>query len=179
MIILIDQDNVLADFDGGFLTEWRRQFPTEVFVPFEQRQEFYVYKDYPKELKEKIVSVYTAPGFILNLPRLDGALEAVTQLVELGHEVRICSSPLSSYQNCVEEKYAWVERHFGKDFTKKIILAKDKTVIRGDLLIDDKPEISGLLNPAWEHIIFDRPWNRTVQENKRLTWKNWCDVLWS
>ncbi|MFH1473257.1 MAG: 5'-3'-deoxyribonucleotidase [bacterium] len=176
MIVLVDQDNVLTDFDGSFLIEWRRQFPDEPFVPFERRKAFYVYKDYPTELKEKVVSIYTTAGFVFNLPPLDGALEALTQLVELGHDVRICSSPLSSYKNCVEEKYAWVERHFGKDFVKRIILAKDKTLIRGDVLIDDRPEITGLLNPEWEHIVFDRPWNRAIQR-KRLTWQNWRQVL--
>lgn len=177
MIVLVDQDNVLADFDGGFLTEWRRQFPDELFVSFEQRKNFKMYEDYPKELRDKISGVYTTAGFILNLPPLDGALEALTQMIELGHEVRICSSPLSKYQNCVEEKYAWVERHFGKDFVKRVILAKDKTLIKGDVLIDDKPKITGFLNPEWEHIVFDRPWNRTVQDRRRITWQNWKQVL--
>lgn len=177
MIVLVDQDNVLADFDGGFLKEWRKQFPNEFFVPFEQRKGFYVYNDYPAELKEKIVNIYTAADFILNLPPLSGAIKALIRLVALGYDVRICSSPLSSYKNCVEEKYAWVERHFGRDFIKRIILAKDKTLIKGDVLIDDRPEITGLLNPEWEHIVFDRPWNRTVQDKRRLTWQNWEEVL--
>ena len=177
MIVLVDQDNVLADFDGSFLEKWRRQFPGEFYVAFEQRKDFYAHKDYPEELKEKIVSVYAAPGFILNLPLISGASEALAQLIVLGHGVRICSSPLTNYQNCVEEKYAWVEKHFGKDFTNRIILTQDKTLVRGDVLIDDKQEITGLLNPEWEHIIFDRPWNREIRNKRRLTWQNWREVL--
>jgi len=175
--ILIDQDNVLADFDGGFLKEWRAQYPDEVFVSFEDRKEFYTYKDYPEELKDKIRAVYTAPGFIKNLTLIDGALEAVTQLIKLGHDVRICTSPLSNYENCVLEKYAWVEQHFGRDFIKRIVLTKDKTLIRGDILIDDKPVVTGLFYPEWRHIIFDRPWNKDVHGKRIIDWGNYKTVL--
>lgn len=177
MIVLVDQDNVLADFDGGFLTEWRRQFPDEPFVSFEQRRGLYVHKDYPKELRKKVLNICAAPGFIANLPLITGALESVVKLVELDHDVKICASPPLTYKNCVEEKYVWIEKHFGKDFTTRVILTRDKTLVKGDVLIDDKPEITGLLNPEWEHIIFDRPWNKTVQGKRRLTWQNWREVL--
>ena len=31
----------------------------------------------------------------------------------------------------------------GKDWSNRIILTKDKTIIAGDLLFDDKPKITG------------------------------------
>jgi 5'-nucleotidase len=59
----------------------------------------------------------------------------------------------------------------------RIILTKDKTLIKADYIIDDKPEISGVENmPAWEHIIFDRPYNRQVNK-RRITWETWKDVM--
>jgi len=30
--------------------------------------------------------------------------------------------------------------------------------------------------PSWEHIFYDRPYNRDM-EKRRLTWENWKDVL--
>src|SRR3989338_9420813 len=100
MIILIDQDGPLADFEKGFLDAWRAQFPNEHFVPLHRRRTFYVRDDYPKELRDKVESIYFAPGFYLNLPPVNGSLEALKMLVELGHDVRICTSPLSRYENC-------------------------------------------------------------------------------
>lgn len=44
---------------------------------------------------------------------------------------------------CVFVQYAWVEQHLGHDFLEQVILTRDKTVITGDLLIDDKPDILG------------------------------------
>ena len=38
MIILVDMDDVLADFDGGFLLKWREKYPDEFFIPMSERQ---------------------------------------------------------------------------------------------------------------------------------------------
>lgn len=45
--------------------------------------------------------------------------------------------PVSSPQ------YRWVEKHLGPQFVERIILTRDKTVVLGDLLIDDKDSIQG------------------------------------
>jgi hypothetical protein len=40
-------------------------------------------------------------------------------------------------------QYAWVEKHFGPDFLEQMVLTSDKTVVSADLLIDDRPDITG------------------------------------
>lgn len=40
-------------------------------------------------------------------------------------------------------QYAWVEKHLGKEFLEQIVLTRDKTIVSGDLLIDDRPDIIG------------------------------------
>lgn len=178
MIILVDQDGVLADFERGFFERWRAKFPDEFFIhPSERTGHFKIWDDYPLSLRENIKSILFAPGFIYNLPPILGAVEAIRKLVELGHDVMICTSPLSQYENCIIEKYRWVERYLGLDFTKRIILSHDKTLIRGHLLIDDKPEIKGIIVPEWEHIVFDRPYNRGVVGKRRINWTNWREVM--
>jgi hypothetical protein len=39
----------------------------------------------------------------------------------------------------------------------RVILTHDKTLVRGDVLIDDKPGITGNMIPAWKHLVFDSP----------------------
>jgi len=177
MIILIDQDGSLADFEKGFLEKWRTQFPREFFVPLYQRKDFYIYNDYPENLRDKVKDLYSAPGFFLGLRPVEGSVEAAKTMLKLGYDVRICSSPLSRYENCVLEKYQWVEKHLGGEFTKRIILSKDKTLIRGNFLIDDNPVIEGVKTPEWEQVVYDCPYNRNNKNNKRLTWQNWRSVL--
>ncbi len=177
MIILIDQDGPLADFEKGFLEKWRAQFPHEFFIPLHQRKNFYVRDDYPENLRDKVKDLYGAPGFFLGLQPVEGSVEAVKTMYKLGYDVRICSSPLSRYENCVLEKYQWVEEYLGRDFTKRMIFSKDKAIIRGHFLIDDKPVIKGAEEAEWEHVIYDSPYNRDIRKNRRITWNNWRSVI--
>ena len=43
-------------------------------------------------------------------------------------------------------QYEWVENHLGKDWINRLILTRDKTMINGDVLIDDKINITGIYN---------------------------------
>lgn len=177
MIILLDQDGVLADFEHAFLDAWRVRHPDIAPVEFEDRKSFHIREDYPPELRGMAEAIYTAPGFIRNLPPVPGALQAVKELLALGMDVRICTSPLTQFENCVAEKYLWVEKNLGRDATARLILTKDKTLVQGNLLIDDKPQIEGAVTPRWKHILFDAPYNRHVNDHPRITWNNWRNVL--
>ena len=41
-------------------------------------------------------------------------------------------------------QFEWVEEHLGRDWTLRLILTRDKTVVNGHILIDDKPKITGM-----------------------------------
>jgi 5'-nucleotidase len=177
MRILVDMDGVLSDFDGEFLKRWRERHPEKSYVPIEERTTFYVKESYPEELKPLVVEILLEPSFFREMMPMTGAKEALFEMEQMGLEVFICTSPLSTYKNCVLEKYEWVENYLGADWVNRIILTKDKTLVKGDYLIDDKPNISGVESaPVWEHIVYDRPYNRDVNK-KRLVWTNWKNVL--
>ncbi|MGN6458775.1 MAG: 5'-3'-deoxyribonucleotidase [Achromobacter mucicolens] len=177
MIILLDQDGVLADFEHAVSDSGRARHPDVAPVAFENRKSFYIREDYAPELRGMAEAIYTAPGFIRNLPPVPGALAAFHELLALGMDVRICSSPLSQFENCVAEKYLWVEKNLGREATNRLILTKDKTLVQGHLLIDDKPHIEGAARPRWKHILFDAPYNREVTDRPRINWQNWRNVL--
>lgn len=176
-VILFDMDDVLADFEGRFLELWRQRHPDKFYVSMEDRNVFNMTKQYPQELWSLIKEIKEEPGFFRSLPIKAGSLEALTELRNNGDEVFICTSPIDAYRNCVSEKYEWAEMNLGKDWTKKIILTKDKTLINAHKLIDDNPEITGVKVPSWEHILYDMPYNRHLKLKRRLTWDNWREVL--
>lgn len=178
MLILVDQDGVLADFHAGFEHAWRAAGHALPPIPLAQRKSFYLREDYPAEWRAAVVETFTQPGFFRDLPPITGAVEALRSMLALGHEVAICTSPLLEYQHCVAEKYAWVEHHLGADFIPRIVLTRDKTLVHGDVLIDDKPVIDGLRRPDWRHLIYDQPYNRTAT-GPRLTWADWREKLGS
>ena len=168
-IILVDMDGVLADFEGRFLEKWRRKFLNHPHVSLEE--------DYPDGLKKEVESIFSAPGFFENLNIISGGKESLAKMQALGHKVFICTSPISKYENCVLEKYHWISKNLGYEWTKKMIVTKDKTLVFGDILIDDKPEQIGLKTPAWKHVLFDAPYNKHIKTKLRITWKTWEKIL--
>ena len=177
MIILVDMDNTLADFDGALLDIWRKLYPNEFYVPLNERKNFHSHKDYPEHLQSKIQEICHSQNFIYNLPPIPGGIEAVKEMLAEGHDIRFCTSYLFDYNYCVFEKYQWIEKYFGKEAIERIILTRDKTLIYGDFLIDDKQEITGVKKPSWEHVLFDRPHNKDVVGKRRLNWQNWKTVI--
>lgn len=177
MLILLDQDGVLADFDAAFYAAWQQHYPHTPIPARAQRRSFYLLEDIPEPLREQAEALYTRPGFISNLPPVPGALEAWQALSAMGFTLRICSTPLQQYENCVAEKYQWVEKHLGRAATRQLILSADKTLVQGDVLIDDNPHIKGAHTPSWQHIVFDAPYNQNVLNKRRISWENWRSVL--
>ncbi|XP_066496745.1 5'(3')-deoxyribonucleotidase, mitochondrial isoform X4 [Tiliqua scincoides] len=165
--VLVDMDGVLADFEGGFLKKFQARYPDQPYVPLEDRRGFWVSEQYERlqpGLSEKAISIWESKNFFIELDPLPGAVEAVKQMAKLKEtDVFICTSPIKKYRYCPYEKYAWVEKHLGQEFLEQIVLTRDKTVVSGDLLIDDRPDIIGAeQSPSWEHILF------TACHNKHL-----------
>uniref|UniRef100_A0A8C2FCC3 5',3'-nucleotidase, mitochondrial n=1 Tax=Cyprinus carpio TaxID=7962 RepID=A0A8C2FCC3_CYPCA len=94
-----------------------------------------------------------------------------------------CLFPWFPLMKCVCFQYAWIEKHLGPEFLEKIILTKDKTIVTGDILIDDKPEILGVEpSPSWEHVLFTACHNKHLPPNtsqrRLLSWADdWRGLL--
>ena len=182
MIYLIDMDGVVADFERELLDQFRKLYPNKNYVSLDKRTTSTTEEQYPLEDRPLLRSITSSPGFFLNLKPIEGSLNALLELKSIsGNEVFLCSSPTNIYKQCVQEKYMWVEQHLGHEWTQKIILTKDKTLVYGNYLIDDNSNIKGIKTPFWEHVIYDQPYNRNLEHlngKKRISWQgNWREVL--
>jgi 5'-nucleotidase len=81
-------------------------------------------------MRSRAESIYHARGFYENLPVVDGAVAALNEMLQQGHDV---TSPLTVFRNCVLEKYEWIQKYFGSEFTERTIVCKDKTTVLGEL----------------------------------------------
>lgn len=75
-------------------------------------------------------------GFFTNLRPISGAVGAVL-LLSKSYDIWFATRP--SYENplCYTEKRVWIEKHFGLEWCKKLIIIPDKSLLKGDILIDD------------------------------------------
>ena len=76
------------------------------------------------------------PNFFLNLEPIERSIEGVLELSKI-YDVHFLTAP--SYMNPLSytEKRLWIEKYFGLEWCKKLILAYDKSLLKGDYLIDD------------------------------------------
>lgn len=176
-LILVDMDGVLCDFEHAFLAAWRAAYPEKPWIAVPDRRTHYLSDQYPPEEVDNIYSMWQRPRFFADLPEIPGGVEALKTLDRLGYDVRICTAPMRRYEHCAPEKFEWIEARFGHAWVDKIIMTRDKTVVWGDVLIDDKPHIQGAYPLRYTHIIYDQPYNREVTDKPRLTWDNWQSVL--
>jgi 5'-nucleotidase len=132
------------------------------------------------QIKRLVNDISETPGFYRNLPAVNGAVEALNEMLDSGVDVWICTSPLSEFRNCVLEKYDWVHKHLGQRFVDRMIMCRQKAYVRGGFLIDDLPDPRRecALMPEWNHIVFDAPYNRGASPKLRIEkWRDWRAVL--
>jgi len=64
----------------------------------------------------------------------------------------------------------------GEDFLRRLIITRDKTLVKGAVLIDDKPHVTGAVTaPDWTHLLFDQPYNRDNSLSSKPRLSQWCD----
>jgi len=166
-VVLLDMDGVLVDWDRGFARAWGGRSKIG-------RDDYAMERCVPEALGEAAKAVFHAERFFAELPPMPGAVAAVKEMASRGYHVLFCTSPVLTSSSCPSEKFEWVRRHFGPGWVSRIVLTSDKTVVRGDILIDDKPKIVGCQTPAWRQLLFDAPYNRHLSDAHRLSsWSDW------
>lgn len=170
-LVLVDMDGVLADFDGATEDYLRLNHPE---VSLARRQNFYFRDDYPDpEVQAIINELHASRYFFEKLPPMRGAALGWQRLQALGYEPRICTSPLHTNEWCEAEKLNWVERYLGRTAAQSAIVTSHKETCEGVALIDDRPEIKHADQATWQHVVFDRSYNRHVRTDLRLN--GWLD----
>lgn len=152
MLIYIDMDNTLFDYDqanaSALLTNPKQPFPQ------------------------------SQVGFFLGLEPLPGAIDAYFLLKAMGHRVMFLTAPSVLNPACYTEKRMSIEKHFGLQACYDLIIAHDKSLLIGDMLIDDRVdsnkqnEFQGVLihygsekYKDWEMILAKMP---ELERNHRL-----------
>lgn len=179
-VVLIDMDNTLVNWDLEFGKRWIARRPDDTLDVITKRKHFELEQNFAADLKPMAIEIMSEPGFYAALQPQPGAIEAILEMEEVGLYVLLCTSPTPfQYETCVAEKYAWVRQWLGTEYMERIIITRDKSVVRGRVLIDDKPHVKGKCDtPDWTQILFQQPYNLDVADKPRMAnWSEWRKVL--
>lgn len=171
MRILVDMDGVIADWGRAYGESLEAYGDEARSIPRHADQRTFNLNEgrTPRE-KSIIAAVMVEQGFYQRLEPIPGAMRALKNAVKSGHDVRIVTSPWVANPTCASDKLNWIVSHYGSQWGERVVITNDKTIVRGDVLIDDKPEITGSMEPEWEHILFDQPYNQHVDKRRVHMW---------
>jgi len=80
------------------------------------------------------------------------------------------------FPNSLKEKHIWLEKNFPYILWKNMILCGDKSILKGDILIDD--HLKNLSVFDGQTILFDAIHNRKTEGHQRVkSWKEVADIL--
>lgn len=167
-------DGPLAGFDIAFYfmclaNNW------ELDVDHWTKQRFRYFTDHIQDDSQRRASmkVIEAEGWFRDLPVVEGSQEGVEALLSAGWEIHVCTKPMDTNPTCRDEKAAWLKEHF-PDIATSMITAPDKSMIVGDVLLDDDPKLKWLERAQWVPIVFTAPYN-TEGALADLTHWTWGD----
>jgi len=180
--ILVDMDGTICDWNGWFDNHVDDLYPqfASIIPRKEDNKSFDMWAGHTLEVQEAITHIFNYENFYADIPEIPGAMDALKQMDAEGHNVSLVTSPWWYNNTCLEDKKNWVKNHLGEEWMDSLIITKDKTKIRGDFLIDDKPEIHGRYDVhqrQWIHILFDQPYNRQIDRPRLEDWSQWKPLL--
>jgi 5'-nucleotidase len=178
-VVLVDQDGVIADWGHGYGQSLDRYGDVAANIPRHRDQlSFDLHAGRTPDEVDIIKAVMVEEGFYSQLRPIPGAKQALKAMLNAGHDVRIVTSPWVSNPTCASDKLNWIVKHYGSHWGARVIITSDKTLVRGDYLIDDKPEVKGSQVPTWEHVYFTQPYNATLEGRRRITnWNEWEAIV--
>lgn len=177
MIILLDMDGPLADFDTRCWKEcWQRGWETDITYPREQTRRYFTDHMPNAREAELMRDAINTPGWFTSLKVTTGATVGAQGLLGAGHEVWVATKALETNPTCRDEKVAWLREHFPY-LEDRMFITPDKSLLRGDILLDDAPKPKWLKDAVWQPVIFDATYNGAGTVWSHLPRWTWGDPV--
>ena len=170
-IILIDIDSTINNFQECFLEIFKQKYPDL----WEKLPNNPTHFDALQLDKQETMEIFMSEGFTNKMIPLHGAVNAIHEIEARNFLVFFCTALVTDNSDVLKDRVHWIGKWFGEDFMNRVIFTKDKSLVRGDFLIDDSPfKTKGLLKPEWKLIIFDMSYNQNDSCYGRIY--NWTDL---
>lgn len=177
-VVLLDMDGPFAHWDIGLNRLLVAVDPKFPIIEPNDWYEYYGYRNHAPHHYELVVKTMSTAGLYENLIAVEGSHEAL-EFAAAHAEVMFCSKPDPANPTCESDKKNWLARTYDPYWASRLILTPDKTMVFGDILVDDHPSITGLCAPAWTQFVFDKTYNRSADAEYRVSsdWANFPELM--
>jgi len=156
-IALVDLDGTLADC-GSSIAERLAALRQPDDSPEDELK-----TEPPPYILARQQQIMSTPGFWRDLRPIPAGLRLVEVLKELEFETFIFTKGPSDNSNAWAEKFDWCRVHVPE---LKVIVSEDKSVVHGDVLVEDWPPYIVQWRQRWPNgfvIIPAQPWNADLK----------------
>lgn len=174
-----DMDDTSFDWTGHLNKRLEQEFPDLKTIPRTEQKDWWCHKNYPEEYHKRINDIWREPEFYANLEPMPGAQAAFWWLLKNKFEVHFVTTPVPGANRglCMKEKYDSLVKHFNEKAAQWLIPAYDKTMVIGDFLIDDRPDIKGRYQLIPQHLLFDQNHQYNInhpdaKDKPKINWDN-------
>jgi len=173
MRILIDMDDVMDCLSDHWCEYLNERYGTS--ATREDMTEWDASLAFKSLTREQVEEPLGESGFWAGVKPMPGAVDGVKYIIDKGHEVYVVTN--SNYKMLHEKMEEMLFKYFPFIDWEHVIIASSKQMIRGDVLIDDG--YHNLLDGPYVKILFDAPWNRSVEAAKMGVYRarNWDTIL--
>ncbi len=172
MVILIDADGVLEDLSQKWVEYLNEKYGTS--VRYEDLTEWDMTAAFPSLTREQVYVIDRDEEFYSRLEPIPGAVTAVKQLLEDGHEIYIVTT--TPYQVVRAKLDRAIFRFFPFLTWMNVVITSNKHLIRGDVLIDDG--VHNLLGGEYRKILVSAPYNMdyNAEANDMIRVGSWKEI---
>src|SRR3989338_6654263 len=187
MKIGFDCDDILADYTLTLARDYNQQFGTayrpEDITPLIGQWKM----RFGSEMERQLWEITLRDEFCLSLPPVSGAVEWISRVRSLGHELYLVTGREKSPP---EMTLRWLQSLFGNAFTKVLYSNSITGLTKGqiarqlglDAFVDDIPyHILAVRDAGIPVIVLDYEWNKEVPEGDHLvrvgSWPEISSVL--
>jgi len=171
LTILIDMDDVLEELTEAWISELNRIYSTSVSPS--DITSWNIADFFPALTQNEVYSPLHDPNFWKSLRPTPEAQKIVKRLIEDGHTVRIVTA---SHYNTVSPKITWLLWAYPFLKWKDVIIASDKSLIKGDVMIDDG--VHNLEKTSCTKLLFSRYHNQSydAESNGMIRVNTWNEI---
>lgn len=175
--ILVDVDDTVADLVSSWLEKYNSTYNDSLT---KSAIKSWAIHEYVKPEVGRLIYDLLSTGCIYDdVKPIEGALQGIQALRDLGHRVVFVTSHFN------DKKVFWLQQHGllvdypykdGRWQTSRdVIMTNDKSMILGDLLIDDRP--ANLATFRGGVVLFTQPWNESLAYPESGRANNWKEVI--